>query len=84
MLQKLAGEKVQVHCNRRRRPKLIAVLCFSAEVTVGLYVANTVPQLKQRKLMSSYGWSECGQQQLKQSGEEKRLWINVNMTQRFV
>lgn len=47
MLQKLAGEKVQVHCNWQRRPKLIAILSFSSEVTIELYVANIVLQLKQ-------------------------------------
>lgn len=39
MLQKLAGETMQVHCNWQRRPELIVILSLSSEVTV-LYVAT--------------------------------------------
>lgn len=70
MLQKLAGEKVQVHCNWQRRPKLIAILSSSSEVTIQLYVANTVLQPKQRRPKSSLVWSKY-EQRLKQSGKEK-------------
>lgn len=82
MLQKLAGEKVQVHCNWQRRPELIAILSFSSKVTV-LYVATTVLQLKHWKLKSSFVWSEY-EQRPKQYRWEKWLWSNVNMSHIFI
>lgn len=75
MLQKLRGEKVRVHCNWQRRPELIAVLSFSSEVTVELYVANTALQFKQWKLKSSYVWSEYDQNTSKWESDQMLQWV---------